>query len=235
VRTDDRSWEFEDARASARNRRAAFRLPIALDVVVRTSSGTAGTERWDSTRGGVELRTVTEDLSAGGLKFRAPARLPTAKPLELLLDIEAKPLPLTGNVAYARPDDMGVGVGVQFTNVERNPAQGQLTRFLFARERRRLPQVSLMYPVVCRETESGQCQGTTEVCSPGFAWLILEGKVAIGARAKLSVEVGGTEIGLTGRAVACARTGNAWRVGMEFDDIVPTWRDLIIERREGRR
>ena len=222
--------------ALARNRRAAFRLPIALDLAVEVAPETRGSQSWKSGREGLLLETVTEDVSIGGLKFRAPERLERDTNVDLELDLEGARLELSAVVAQSNVDSFGASIGVRFTRSEGHPGQGQLSQFLFARERRRLPQVSVMYEVRCKSDRSeGLVEGTTEECSPGFAWLLLTRPTEPGRRVSVNVRVDKNELTMRGRAVSCAKISGLWRTGVEFDDVLPRWREVILERRQGRR
>jgi c-di-GMP-binding flagellar brake protein YcgR len=233
---DEDRFEFVNARASAQNRRAAFRLPLALDVHVQVCPGTRGSQTWESGRQGPCLKTVTEDLSVGGLRFRAPERLERDTLLELELALEGTRLALTGTVAQTTVDSFGARVGVKFTNVVGQPAQSQISRFLFERERRRLPRVSVMYSVRCSvDGTEGIVDGTTQECSPGFAWLLLTKPTEAGRRVLVKVRIDKKELAMRGRTVSSVKIEDLWRTGVEFDDIVPRWREVIIERRDGRR
>jgi c-di-GMP-binding flagellar brake protein YcgR len=228
--------ELEDRRASADNRRAAFRLPVALDVLAEVSPGTRGTQTWKRGHEGPCLRTVTEDLSVGGLRFRAPERLERGTGVELELDLDGTRVDLSSTVARTTVDSFGAAVGVQFTDAAGRSAQSSISRFLFTRERRRLPRVSVMYAVkFTADGTEGIIEGTTEECSPGFAWLLLTHAAEVGRRALVNVRVDKGELALSGRTVGSVKTEHLWRTGVEFDEIVPRWRDVIIERREGRR
>ena len=230
--------ELDDRRAPAVNRRAAFRLPVALDVLAMVPPGTRGATTWKREHEGPCLRTVTEDLSVGGLRFRAPERLERGTSVELELDLEGKRVDLVATVARTTVDSFGAAVGVQFADggPERQVAQSLISRFLFTRERRRLPQVPVMYAVrFTADGIEGIIDGTTEECSPGFAWLLLNHATEAGRRALVNVRVDAVELALHGRTVSSVKTEHLWRTGVEFDDILPRWRDVIIERREGRR
>jgi len=228
--------ELEDRRAPAVNRRAAFRLAVPLDVLAQAPPGTRGTQTWKRGHEGPTIRTVTEDLSVGGLRFRAPERLERGTCVDFELDLDGTRVDVTGTVARTTVDSFGAAVGVQFTNTDAQFAQSRISRFLFARERRRLPQVSVMYAVrFTADGVEGIIEGTTEECSPGFAWLLLNHATEAGRRVLVNVRVDKGELPLKGRTVSSVKTEHLYRTGVEFDDIVPRWRDVIVERREGRR
>ena len=233
---DGETSEFGNVPSSARNRRAAFRLPVALDVVVEVASGIDGTEAWERGPEGPCLTTVTEDISIGGLRFRAPEKLERDVSVELGLELEGTRLALIATVARTTVDTFGAGVGVKFTNVEGQLAQSQISRFLSTRERRRLPQVPVMYQVRCSgQGIDGVIDGTTQECSPGFAWLLLTKPTEAGRRVLVKVRIGENELAMRGRTTSSVKITDLWRTGVEFDDISPRWREVMMERRAGRR
>ena len=233
---DGDSSHTGDALALARNRRAAFRLPVALDLVATVPAGTRCGDGWKSGRDGLRLHTVTEDLSVGGLRFRAPQRLERDTDVEIEMNLEGVRLDIDAVVVQTTVDAFGAGIGVRFTASEGHPGPGQISRFLFARERRRLPQVSVMYAVRCSADGSeGLVEGTTAECSPGFAWLLLARPTEAGRRVMVNVRVDKQELAMRGRVVSSVQVDHLWRTGVEFDDVLPRWRDVILERRDGRR
>jgi PilZ domain len=235
VNDSDQS-QMHERREAIDNRRAAFRLAIAVDLTAEVPAGTAGSEEWKQRRDGPFLRSVTEDLSVRGLRFRAPARLERDTPVEFALEVDGARMLLDGVVAHAQVDQFGAGIGVMFTNIEGHAEQSRISQFLFARERRRLPQVSVMYSVRCTaDGHHAVVEGTTEECSPGFAWLLLTEPTEPGSRVLVNVRVDAHELAMRGRAVRSIKLSDLWRTGIEFDDILPIWRDVVIERKEGRR
>lgn len=152
------------------------------------------------------------------------------------MELDRTPVKLEGAVARVTVDDFGAAVGLMFTKADGHPAQSQISQFLFARERRRLPQVSVMYSVRCTpDGDHTPIDGTTDECSPGFAWLLLTEPTETGRRVLVTVRVDKHELAMPGRVVGSAKIAGLWRTGIEFDEILPVWRDVIIERREGRR
>jgi hypothetical protein len=218
---EERGWKFQDAQAPAHNRRSAFRLPVALDIAVQQA-------------GEPPLETVTEDLSVAGLRFRSMRAIELETPLEVTLHVELTRLVVAAVVVRNAPDRFGNAVAVRFTEVEGRPAQSEISRFVFARERRRLPRVSVMYPVHCVDGGSAT-DGATEECSPGFAWLLLNRPTEAGSRLAVDVTIDKTRLALRGRAVGSVAVADLWRTGVEFETIAPRWNDVVIDRHEGRR
>ena len=222
------------------NRRTAFRLPTVFEVRVRSASGAPkGTEDW--VRSGAErvLDTVSEDVSAGGLRFRAPAVLARGTPLALAFALDETAVDLEGFVAHVGADEFGAGIGVSFSGID-GATTSRLVRYITARERLRLPTVSIMYSVMCHvERDRRELDGATEECSPSFVRLLLSRSVRPGERVGLLVNVGRTEIRLRGRAVSCRRADQLWRTEVELEDLADTfgsqWRELVIRIRDSSR
>src|SRR5438552_1097626 len=101
--------EEADGTSPFGNRRATFRLATALDVQVRSAPDTVGTDAWarDATNGERVLRTVTEDISVGGLRFRAPNTLPAGSDVSISLTLNGARHVVKGSVRRASADPFG--------------------------------------------------------------------------------------------------------------------------------
>ena len=222
----DRLNPTEDPARPSSNRRTAFRLPTALPVVVRC----AGAET---------LATMTEDLSAGGLCFRAPNAFAHGTAVELSFTIDGTRVSVEGTVAHVSADRFGAAVGVSFTNAD-GATTSQLARFITARERARLPAEPIMYSLHCHvEREKIEVEGATEECSPSFLRLLLAGPVKPGERVAVVVNLGRTKMKLIGHVVTCVPADQMWRTEVELADlgelIAQPWRDLVGRLRDARR
>lgn len=223
------------------NRRTAFRLATAFDVRVRSVGTPKGTEAWPRADGGAArlLSTVSEDISAGGLRFRAPGVVARDTPLTVKFALDSTPIELVGNVAHVSADEFGAGVGVAFTEID-GAVTSRLVRFITARERLRLPTVSIMYSLRCQiERESAEFEGATEECSPTFVRVLLSNAVPPGKSVAVVVNVGRTEMRLSGRVVSCRRADQLWRTEVELSErngpVVEQWRDVVVRLRDATR
>jgi hypothetical protein len=223
------------------NRRTAFRLPTVFAVSVRSDGAQTGTEDWEHVADGAArlLETVSEDISAGGLRFRAPAVLPRGTPLHVSFALNETPVNAEGFVAHVGPDEFGAGIGVSFIGVD-GATTSRLVRFITARERMRLPTVPIMYSINCQVgRDRVELDGATEECSPSFVRLLLSRSVPPGEHLALVVNVGRTEMRLRGRVVSCRPADQLWRTEVELADITGNtaeqWRDLVIRIRDSSR
>jgi hypothetical protein len=230
----------EDGPRQSSNRRTAFRLPTVFDVKVRSDGAPKGTEDW-TRLGGAErvLDTVSEDISAGGLRFRAPTVLARGTPLAVSFALDETAVELEGFVAHVGADEFGAGIGVSFIGID-GATTSRLVRYITARERLRLPTVSIMYSTMCHiDRDRTELDGATEECSPGFLRLLLSRSVPPGERVALVVNIGRTEMRLRGRAVSCRRADQLWRTEVELEDVADTvgsqWRELVIRVRDASR
>jgi PilZ domain len=229
-----------DGPLQSSNRRTAFRLPTAFDVRVRSDGTAKGTEDWPRVDRGAArvLTTVTEDVSAGGLRFRAPARLPRGTPLTVSFALDDVPVEAEGAVAHVSADDFGAGIGVTFVGID-GATTSRLVRFITARERERLPTVPIMYSINCHvDRERAELDGATEECSPRFMRLLLSRAVQPGEHLAIVVNVGRTEMRLAGRAVSCRPADQLWRTEVELGDLGPVasqWRDVVVRLRDSSR
>lgn len=229
-----------DGPLQSSNRRTAFRLPTAFDVRVRSDGTPKGTEDWPRAERGAArvLSTVTEDVSAGGLRFRAPALLPRGTPLTVSFALDDTPVEAEGAVAHVSADDFGAGIGVTFVGVD-GATTSRLVRFITARERLRLPTVPIMYSINCHvDRERAELDGATEECSPSFMRLLLSRAVQPGEHLAIVVYVGRTEMRLAGRVVSCRPADQLWRTEVELGDlgtIGAQWRDLVVRLRDSSR
>jgi hypothetical protein len=223
------------------NRRTAFRLPTAFDVRVRSDGAPTGTEEWTrADRGAARvLATVTEDVSAGGLRFRAPALLPRGTPLTVSFALDDTPVVAEGAVAHVSTDDFGAGIGVSFVGVD-GATTSRLVRFITARERLRLPTVPIMYSINCHIARARiELDGATEETSPSIMRLLLSRSVETGEQLAIVVNVGRTELRLAGRVVCCRPADQLWRTEVELGDldgpIGTQWRDIVVRLRDSSR
>jgi hypothetical protein len=235
---DDGDLPDDGLRHSA-NRRTAFRLPTVFDVKVRSAGSPKGTEDWPRRRGERVLDTVSEDVSAGGVRFRAPAVLARGTPLAVSFALDETALELEGFVAHVGADEFGAGIGVSFTGID-GATTSRLVRYIASRERLRLPTVPIMYSIACHvDRDRAELDGATEECSPSFLRLLLSRSVPPGERVVLIVNVGRTEMRLRGRAVSCRRADQLWRTEVELEDLADTvgsqWRELVLRVRDASR
>ncbi len=220
------------------NRRRFFRLSTVLDVRVWVDETVAGTDTWRTGEDGRRfLDTITEDMSVGGLRLRAPRALARGTPVDVAFTVGDTPVELSGTVAHAARDGFGAALGVEFANVERSPASAPIARFLFAQERRRLPRVLVMYSVRCHATVGDEeWRGATEECSPAFVRLLIEKAIEPGRRVTVALAFERATIRLLGRIASCEQATHMWRTAVELEEPVPArWREMIAERRTGLR
>jgi len=219
--------------------RKAFRLDTALPLRVRVGKGVRGSGEWPLTEDGEwrVLDTRTEDLSVGGLRFRAPRVLTRGEPVAVEFELGDHLIELEARVAHAKADQFGAGIGIEFTNAERNVASALISRFLFALERERIPRVLVMYAVRCTSTNSDQeLRGASEECSRSFVQLLLEKPVEPGRAVTLVMAIERASIRLFGHVVKCRQALNMWRLSVELDEPVhKRWADLVVERKSGLR
>ena len=230
----------DDVRQSS-NRRTAFRLPTAFDVCVRSDGTPKGTENWKRADrgGGRVLATVTEDVSAGGIRFRAPAVVPRGTPLSVSFSLDDTAIEAEGEVAHVSADEFGAGVGVSFAGVD-GATTSRLVRFITTRERMRLPTVPIMYSVNCHvDREHVELEGATEECSPTFVRVLLSHAVDPGKHVTVAVNIGRSETRLPGRVVSCRKADQLWRTEVELGDVLGPiagqWRDLVVRIRDASR
>jgi hypothetical protein len=228
----------DDDVRQASNRRTAFRLATAFDVRVRSDGSPKGTEGWKrADRGpGRVLATVTEDVSAGGLRFRAPVVVPRGTPLSVSFSLDDTAIEANGEVAHVSADEFGAGIGVCFDGVD-GATTSRLVRFITARERMRLPSVPIMYSINCHvDGEHIELDGATEECSPSFVRLLLSRAVEPGKRVTVAVNIGRSETRLPGRVVSCRKADQLWRTEVELGDVLgpvaEQWRDLVVRIRD---
>jgi len=229
------------AAGRASNRRTAFRLPTVFEVQVRSAGAPLGTEDWVRVESGAArmLATVSEDVSAGGLRFRAPAVLARGTPLALSFSLDETPVDVAGEVAHVGSDEFGAGIGVTFSGVD-GATTSRLVRFITGRERLRLPTVPIMYSINC-SLDRGRVEldGATEECSPSFVRLLLSRAVRPGEHLDIVVNVGRSEMRLRGRVVSCRRADQLWRTEVELLDLTDSvgaqWRDLVVRIRDAAR
>jgi hypothetical protein len=235
----DKNYRDDSAATAPDNRRRAFRLATRFVVRVSVAKGERGARDWPLDEDGDRrvLDTFSEDISVGGLRFRAPKVLGPGTPVEVVFDLDGHHIELAAKVAHAAADDFGAGIGVEFTNVERSSAGAQISRFLFARERRRLPRVQVMYAVQCHTASADrESSGATEECSPSFVRVLLEDAIEPGRPVTVTLAIEPPPIKLAGRVVACTRASQMWRTSVELDEPVPErWTNLVLDRRSGLR
>jgi hypothetical protein len=235
----------DDIRQSS-NRRTAFRLPTAFDVRVHCAGAPKGTEGWQrADRGAARvLTTVTEDISAGGIRFRAPAVLSSGTVVTVSFALDDVPIEAEGVVAHVSSDEFGAGIGISFTGVD-GATTSRLVRFITSRERLRLPTVAIMYSIACvpdrppTGKEHAELEGATEECSPAFVRVLVSRAVEPGSHLVVAVNIGRTEMRLSGRVVSCRRADQLWRTEVELDDLGGTpatqWRDVVVRIRDASR
>ncbi len=228
-----------DKAVQASNRRTAFRLPTALAVRVRCAEAIAGMDGWTREGGARVLESVTEDVSAGGLRFRAPAVLARGTPLSVAFALDETRAEAHGEVAHVSADEFGAGIGISFTDLG-VATTSRLVRFITARERLRLPTVPIMYPINGHAgRDQVELDGATEECSPSYVRVLLSHAVRPGEHVVMVVNVGRSEMRLTGRVVTCRRADQLWRAEVELGDLAGTvslqWRELVVRIRDAAR
>ena len=221
------------------NRRRAYRMPVGLETRVLAERDASGTVAWKLHDDGEHrvLDTLSEDLSVGGLRFRAPNLISRGTHLTVSFQLNDTPIELNAQVAHAAADTFGAAIGTEFTNIDRSPVGAQVARYLFACERRRLPRVRVMYSLRCTTGKrSEDCRGTTEECSPTFINALLEKPIPPGRPVELTLALDALLQRFTGRSVSCAASGQLWRTGIELaEPTPPRWREVLVERRDGLR
>jgi hypothetical protein len=224
---------------SASNRRSFFRLATALPIRVWTSSA-RGTELWpvELTEGARVLETTTEDISIGGLKFRAPAALESGTLVDVFVPLEGCERHVKARVAHARTDRFGAAIGIEFVMVNGDLAT-RLARTIAVGQRSRLPTVSVSYAVRCETESAALVYGSTEECSPSDVTVLLHSPIRPGEAVSLEVTVDRADMILTGVVVSCVQADDLWRTAIELhgmpDLVAKRWRDIVVERRAGMR
>jgi hypothetical protein len=222
------------------NRRAAFRIEVSCPVTASIDTAARGTEDWERDGRRRWLPTVTEDLSMSGLRLRLPAPLPPRTTLALRLAVGETEVDLPAEVMHSRADMLGAFAGIRFTVID-PPTRTLITRFIAAEERRRLPSVRIMYPAACTFAgEREPLEGSTEVCSPAFVWVLLGKALAPTTATAVAIRPAAQQrIRLEGHVVTCRRQGDLWSTGIALDDVDPTvtaqWSNLVAHLRASNR
>jgi hypothetical protein len=231
--------QTETARAPASqgaNKRAAFRIDLACAALLVAEPRERGTDDWVSDRAGKRtLHTVTEDVSTGGVRLRLPAPLRDRARVALRLDIPGIETDLLAEVMHSRADQFGVAAGLRFVIIDPR-TRAELTRFIAAEERRRLPNVRVMYAAECSvpgEADTVEC--STVECTPGFVKVLARHAIAPATPTTLTVTVVGSDIRLEGTVVKCQRAGIRWETGVQLtrtDPIIAAaWSDMLVHLR----
>ena len=230
----------EDTSGRGANRRAAFRIEMTCSVFVFADSSAPGTETWTRNRltGGFCLATVTEDVSMGGVRLRLPAPLEAGTRLGLTIDVAGNGAEAIGEVMHSRSDEFSAFAGVAFTMIDPQ-TRAQLTRLIAAEERRRLPNVQVMYPATCivgGESEAWEC--STQECTPAFIRVLIRRPIVPTKDVSVTIEKTGARIRLDGHVVTCQPVRDLWSIGIQLDStdalIAASWTDLLTHQRAAR-
>ena len=209
-------------------------------VFVLVDSQAPGTEGWTRNRltGGFCLATVTEDLSMSGVRIRVPAPLDPGTRLGLTIDVAGTGAEAIGEVMHSRTDEFSAFAGVAFTMIDAQTRAG-LTRLIAAEERRRLPNVRVMYPATCvvgGESEAWEC--STQECTPAFIRILIRRPIAPTRDVSVTIERTGSRIRLDGHVVTCQPARDLWSIGIQLDStdalIAASWADLLTHERASR-
>jgi hypothetical protein len=220
------------------NRRAYFRIPTVMAVTVLTSSDAANEWAIDIDRGMRVLETITEDVSIGGLRFRAPNPLPSGSNIEIELPLDSGLLLLDAVVTHVASDEFGANIGAAFVSVG-EVHLARLARFISGAQRSYLPTVSAAFNVRCRVEGSTSTYGVTRQCAPGYVETVLADACTPGSTMEVLAYVDEVPVVLRGRVVSCRPRDGLWRTGIELGDLPPAvasrWRDIVIDCRDGLR
>jgi hypothetical protein len=235
--TDIRQTAATRRDRSASNRRNFFRLATALPVRVWTQTA-RGTEAWpvELTEGARVLETTTEDISIGGLKFRAPSELELGTMLDVFVPLEGRERRMRARVAHARTDRFGAAIGIEFVMVTGEMAT-RLARTIALGQRSRLPTVAVSYAVTCVTEDGSLVRGSTEECSPNDVRVLVRSPLHPGETVSFDVRVDHAALTLTGVVVSCVPADDVWRTAIDLhglpDLVAQRWRDIVVDRRAG--
>jgi hypothetical protein len=236
----DRTQRQTGTSGPGANRRGAFRIEMTCPVFVFADSSLEGTASWARNRltGGFCLATVTEDLSMSGLRLRLPAPVDAGTRLGLTIDVAGNGAEVLGEVMHSRADEFSAFAGVAFTMIDPQTRAG-LARLIAAEERRRLPNVPVMYPAVCivgGENEAWEC--STQECTPGFVRVLTRRPIAPTKDISVTIEIARARFRLDGHVVTCQPFKYVWSMGVNLDSTDPLiaagWTDFLAHQRAAR-
>jgi len=221
------------------NRRAAFRIDVSCSALVLAERVVRGMDAWalDRWTGKRTLETVTEDISMSGVRLRLPAPLAAGTCLELRIHVDGKEAAVTAEVMHSRADEFGGHAGLRFLIIDPQ-TRAHITRYIAAEERRRLPNVRVMYSATCTfrgDTTSLQ-DGSTQECTPGFIRVLLPKPVAPMTPTRVEVAATGTQLALDGHVVGSNRVGALWSTGVDVHGtekvVREQWTDMLKHLRK---
>ncbi len=220
------------------NRRAAFRIDVSCSAYVLAECATRGTDVWDLDRSSVKrtLETFTEDLSMTGVRLRLPAPLAPGARLALRIDVDGAEADVTAEVMHSNADEFGANAGLRFLVIDPQ-TRARVTRFIASEERKRLPNVRVMYSATCTIRGDGSTlEGSTQECTPGFVRVLLPKPVAPSTRMRVEISASGTQLALDGRVVGASRVGALWSTGVDLREtekvVHAQWTNMLTHLRK---
>ena len=220
------------------NRRGAFRIDVSCSATAIAERVVRGMDAWelDGASSSRTLETVTEDLSMTGVRLRLPAPLAAGTRLALRINVDGMDADVSAEVMHSRADEFGAHAGLQFLIIDPQ-TRAHVTRFIASEERKRLPNVRVMYPATCTIRRDGSTlEGSTQECTPGFVRVLLPQPVAPTTATRVEVATSGTKLALDGHVVGTNRVGALWSTGVDLRSTEKTareqWTDLLKHLRK---
>lgn len=224
----------------AANRRAAFRIDVSCAVEMTVDKSVPGTATWERARPGHgrRLRTITEDVSMTGVRLRAPDVLRKGTRARLRIEHGDEAAEVIAEVMHAGKDIFGAHIGMHFMVIDPQ-TRAALTRFIAREERRRLPNVRVMYDAVCVIAGANDAiEGSTVECTPGFVRFLLRRPVEPATPLRATVSTAGQRFQMNGRVVTARPAGDLWSTGVRLSDgdavFEETWTSLLAHLRATR-
>jgi hypothetical protein len=225
----------------AANRRAAFRIEISCPVEVTVvDKAVPGTDTWERKRPGHgrRLRTITEDVSMTGARLRMPELLRKGTRATLRIEHGDELAEVVAEVMHGGKDVFGAHAGMHFMVIEPQ-TRAALTRFIAREDRRRLPNVRVMYDATCMIAGNTEAiEGSTQECTPGFVRFLLRRPVEPATPLRATVSTTGQRFQLGGYVVTSRRAGDLWSTGVHLSDddpvVAETWANLLAHLRATR-